>query len=1224
MFKTSNRFTPAVLALLLIPGFVAPPAQAGEKPAASLVIPYFEVSANPSGKSTIFSISNADDAPAIAHVTLWTSYWQPTLAFDVVLAAHDVATYNVRDLLNGTIPATDPLGQTGCSSYPSPAFDTARRQTLWEDHQGKTCIGADTDDLAVGIVTIDLVRQCSALSTNSYAGGTAVTPLSAGYFANGGNGLALNRNILLSDFHLIDPLENYAQGDTAFHLHASSEAHPAGGSTFYSGLGSLGADNRESLSSVLYGRVINGGPFTGGTQMVLLRQPQNLSSWSQLECGRSPWTDEQNRMDMLVLDEQGHGFLSQRPLEAGTQKVDLKGWQELPSFGALTLRSAEGGQLAGLVLHSASGRFGTGFKMQAMGNDAGDGGLGAAAAANAFHVDFTHEVNGSQASFQGACYNGQSPSATCTVINWFFGDGASGGPLATSHIYASGGTYPVTFIAQNEAGQKAARTHMVVIENGGGGGSGGSGGGGGGGGVFSVAFSSLQIPDTLSVAFSGSCFLDGESIACGNPQWTFGDGGTSSLLGPTHLYAAAGTYPVTFTASAAGQTDTATANVTVDAVIPGGDDFQVTFTSLQVPGTLGVQFVGTCFVEGVIAECENPHFAFGDGGTADAVSVLHTYAAAGTYAVSFSANHGEQTDTATANVTVDAVIPGDEFEVHFTSLQVPGTLGVQFVGSCFSGILPVACGNPQWTFGDSSNGTGTTTQHTYATAGTYLVTFTASHNGETDSESASVTVEAVIPGDVFEVSFTALQVPNTLRYQFNGVCFLDGVPVTCENPQWSFGDSTGGNGASVEHTYPAAGTYQVIFTAAHGAEIDSQSANVVVQPVLIPEVFDVSFTSVQTPNTLQVSFIGACFVDSVPVPCENPQWSFGDGDTGNGGAISHTYGAAGNFTVTFTASHDGETDTATATVTVAPIPLVNFVVSFTAVQVPNTLEVQFSGTCFADSLPVPCTNPQWIFGDGHNGTGASVSHTYGNSGLFQVTFTASHGSQTDSHSTSIHVVPANNIPTISSLVCAPNPILGGLISLCLLVVVDLDGDELTYQVDLLGGLGVCLDNGFGCTTTITGQVAGGIGIQIPFSLATNLTQATTATIRAIITDSNGNVSAPLTTTVQVLLNTPPVISVFACVPPVVIGGIDALCSFNLVDLNPGNLTWTVDIIGGQNACLGPGPGCSQTMTGVTNGLLSTINFALRTSPSTTSPVRLRAKANDGLQTQEVEISVIVL
>jgi PKD repeat protein len=479
-------------------------------------------------------------------------------------------------------------------------------------------------------------------------------------------------------------------------------------------------------------------------------------------------------------------------------------------------------------------------------------------------------------------------------------------------------------------------------------------------------------------------------------------------------------------------------------------------------------------------------------------------------------------------------------------------------------------------------------------------------------------------GAVFSVAFSSLQIPDTLNVAFSGSCFLGGAPIACVNPQWTFGDGGTSSLLGPTHTYAAAGTYPVSFTASAAGQTDTATADVTVAAVGPGDDFQVSFTSLQVPGTLDVQFTGRCFLEGAAVTCESPQWTFGDGGAGSGVNVSHTYAAAGSYTVTFTASHDGQSDTATATVTVAPVQVLEFEVLFGHVQVPGTLEVQFTGSCFADSQPVTCTDPQWIFGDGQNGAGVTVSHTYPNAGLFQVTFTASHGGQTDSHSTTIQVQPANNIPTITSLVCTPNPILGGLVSLCLLVVADLDGDEITYQVDLLGGVGVCLDNGFGCTTTITGQVTGGLGIEIPFSLGTSLTQATTATIQAIITDSHGNVGAPITTTVQVLLNTPPVISVFACVPPVVLGGTSALCSFNLVDVDPGNLIWTVDIVGGSNACLGSGPGCDQTMTGTTNGLLSTINFALRTSPTTSPVVRLRARANDGLQTHDVEIEVVVL
>lgn len=1132
MSQTTGKF--ALLSILTCILFGSSALMAEEKPAASVVIPYFEASTSAAGKTTLFSVSNVGAAPAIAHVTLWTSYWQPTLTFDIVLPAHDIATYNVRDILNGTFPATPSLGMTGCSQYPSPAFSDVQRQTLWQDHQGQTCLASDTAGIAVGIITVDLVRQCTPLTTTAYAGGGASTPMSAGYFANNGAGLALNNNVLLSDFHLIDPQENYAQGETAYHLQASASANPAGGDTFYSAFGSAGADNRAPLSSVLYGRFLNGGAFTGGTDLILMRQPQRLRSWTEIECDSSPWSEAENKIDVMVLDESANGFLSERPLMAGTQKVNVRSWQELPTFGALTLRSAEGAAIAGLVLHEASGRFGTGFKLQSLGGDAGDGGLDEIA--NGFKVDFTSQVNGQQASFDGSCSNGGAPTNDCTLVAWYFGDGTSTttGAIDTSHTYNQGGTYAVTLVARNALGRHAAATHFITIE--------GGGGGGPGSGAFTVAFVALQVPGTLSVGFQGSCFLDGQSVACQNPRWNFGDGGASTVISPSHLYLQAGTYPVTFSATH----DQETASTTVDVVVEGGGGgpgptFEVSFTSLQIPGTLAMQFVGTCFLEAVPVPCGNPQWTFGDGGTGNTATVQHTYAAPGTYPVGFTASNGDKTDSATANVTVTAIVPPNNFNVNFTALQVPGTLGVQFVGTCFASALPVACGNPQWTFGDGGTANADTVLHTYPAAGTYSVTFTASHNGETDSATSSVTVTAIIP-DSFEVHYTAVQIPETLSVQFVGACFLNGLTVACENPQWTFGDGGTGSTAAVQHTYGSAGTYTVTFTASHNGQSDSVSDQLTVEPI-IPEItFEVVFTSTQTPNTLEIVFNGTCLANAVAVACENPQWVFGDGTTGTGASVTHTYGSAGNYTATFTASHNGQTDSHSQVVIVLPV-----------------------------------------------------------------------------------IAPPNNPPTITSLICTPNPVLGGLVSLCVLVVADLDGDSLDFEIDIVGGVGICLRLGENCTTSILGNVTGGIGIPIPFVVATNLLTQTTAVIRAIVTDSHGSSSLPITTTLEVLLNTPPVISLFACVPPVAIGGVPALCSFNLVDLNLGtNLDWKVEVIQGTNVCLGDGPACNRTITGQTNGLLATINFLLRTTSSTSSPVILRATANDGVQTQSVNLSVIVL
>ena len=89
-------------------------------PAATLLLPYFEVDLNSAnGVTTLFSINNASASAAVAHVTVWTDLSVPVLDFDVYLTGYDVQTINMRDILNGILPRTadfdsDPDADTGC------------------------------------------------------------------------------------------------------------------------------------------------------------------------------------------------------------------------------------------------------------------------------------------------------------------------------------------------------------------------------------------------------------------------------------------------------------------------------------------------------------------------------------------------------------------------------------------------------------------------------------------------------------------------------------------------------------------------------------------------------------------------------------------------------------------------------------------------------------------------------------------------------------------------------------------------------------------------------------------------------------------------------------------------------------------------------------------------------------------------------------------------------
>jgi len=112
-----------------------------------------------------------------------------------------------------------------------------------------------------------------------------------------------------------------------------------------------------------------------------------------------------------------------------------------------------------------------------------------------------------------------------------------------------------------------------------------------------------------------------------------------------------------------------------------------------------------------------------------------------------------------------------------------------------------------WDFGDGQNGTGASPNHTYGSAGDYVVVLTV-----TDNEGATGTVNHTVTAvaNVKPVAAFSSTV-NNLIVSFNGSGSSDSDG-TVASYGWDFGDGQNGTGVSPNHTYAAAGTFDVVLT----------------------------------------------------------------------------------------------------------------------------------------------------------------------------------------------------------------------------------------------------------------------------------------------------------------------------------------------------------------------------------------------------------------------------
>ena len=198
----------------------------GVAPAATLLLPYFEVDLDDSqGETTIFTITNVTNLDRIARVTLWTDYAYPVLTFNVELTGYDVQSISLYDVLANGVIGPEKRAARGryskaneaieCGELPRtlPPETIALLESAFTDGKAPECnFVGNRHGNAAGYATIDLVSNCSGNN-----------PLAEQYWTED---LAFD-NVLIGDYQQVHSRNDFAQGSPLVHIRAIPEGGTA-------------------------------------------------------------------------------------------------------------------------------------------------------------------------------------------------------------------------------------------------------------------------------------------------------------------------------------------------------------------------------------------------------------------------------------------------------------------------------------------------------------------------------------------------------------------------------------------------------------------------------------------------------------------------------------------------------------------------------------------------------------------------------------------------------------------------------------------------------------------------------------------------------------------------------------------------------------------------------------------------------------------------------------
>ncbi|MEA3494435.1 MAG: PKD domain-containing protein [Bacteroidota bacterium] len=539
---------------------------------------------------------------------------------------------------------------------------------------------------------------------------------------------------------------------------------------------------------------------------------------------------------------------------------------------------------------------------------------------------------------------------------WNLGDGYLSTMDNPTHSYASTDTFEVSIMITSTQGCKDTLSKNIV--------------------VLPSPTANFSITNNSQCLTNNSFTFTNTSFIPDTPAqyiWHFGDGDSSIVKNPTHSFATNDTFEVTlFTTSAQGCVDSISKNVFVQPKPVA--DFSIADSSQCLFGN-NFSFTNNSTISSQTTMTYQWDFDDGNILNSNATTVSHSYANDNIYLVKLIATSNFNcTDSVSKNVYLRAM-PEANFFVNDTLQCFTGN---NFV---FSNTTNINTGtySSYWEFGDGSTSSLKNPSYSYQTVlGKATVKLYVSSNyGCEDSFFSDIKLNPSPYAD-FSINDTT-QCLNGNKFVYTN---LTSIPYGSLVTKWYFGDGTTSYKKNPERIYNAPHSFLVSLavTSYEGCK-DSIAKIVTVYPKPNPE-FDIN-DKAQCLNNNDFKFTNRSTLLSGTMTY---LWDLGDGSKTTVYSPSNTYSNYSTYKIKlFATSNQGCFDSISKNIIIRPNPKAKFTINDNS-QCFGSDTFKFVTT---STIDVGYMTYFWRFGDGSHSTDSATSHSYSQTGNYNVTLIAS-------------------------------------------------------------------------------------------------------------------------------------------------------------------------------------------------------------------------------------------